>query len=257
MIKAAFFDVDGTLYSHKTLRVPPSTRDAIAQLQSKGILCIIATGRHPIELAALPLEEIGFDAYLLMNGQMMQDKDRNMIFSVPLSGKVKEVLVKHFEEQAYPSLLLEENDIYLNYSNDRVIEAQAHFNLPAPMVSPAYTGNEIYQFCLYIREDEEALLADILDECVITRWHNYGIDLLAKGGGKMVGIQRYLDMIGVTPEEIIAFGDGHNDAEMLRFAGIGVAMGNAEDDTKAVADFVTADIDDDGIYKALKHFELI
>ena len=257
MIKAAFFDVDGTLYSHKTLRVPPSTRDAIAQLQSKGILCIIATGRHPIELAALPLEEIGFDAYLLMNGQMMQDKDRNMIFSVPLSGKVKEVLVKHFEEQAYPSLLLEENDIYLNYSNDRVIEAQAHFNLPAPKVSPAYTGNEIYQFCLYIREDEEALLADILDECVITRWHNYGIDLLAKGGGKMVGIQRYLDMIGITPDEIIAFGDGHNDAEMLRFAGIGVAMGNAEDDTKAVADFVTADIDDDGIYKALKHFELI
>jgi hydroxymethylpyrimidine pyrophosphatase-like HAD family hydrolase len=73
----------------------------------------------------------------------------------------------------------------------------------------------------------------------------------------MVGIQRYLEMIGVTQEEIIAFGDGHNDAEMLRFAGIGVAMGNAEDDTKAVADFVTADIDDDGIYKALKHFELI
>lgn len=257
MIKAAFFDVDGTLYSHKTLQVPPSTRDAIAQLQSKGILCIIATGRHPTELAALPLEEIGFDAYLLMNGQMMQDKDRNMIFSVPLSGKVKDALVKQFEDHTYPSLLLEEKDIYLNFANDRVMEAQAHFNLPTPKICPTYTGNEVYQFCLYIREDEESFLADIADDCVITRWHNYGIDLLAKGGGKMVGIQRYLDTIGIKPEEIIAFGDGHNDAEMLRYAGIGVAMGNAEDDTKAVADFVTADIDDDGIARALKHFNLI
>ena len=80
---------------------------------------------------------------------------------------------------------------------------------------------------------------------------------MAKGGGKMVGIQRYLDSIGATRDEIIAFGDGHNDAEMLRYAGIGVAMGNAEDDTKAVADYVTADIDDDGIAKALEHFGLI
>lgn len=256
MIKAAFFDVDGTLYSHQTHQVPPSTRDAIAKLQERGILCIIATGRHPVEMAALPLDEIGFDAYLLMNGQMMLDQKKNMLFSVPLPEKVKDILVKHFERHAYPALILEEKEIYLNFSNDRVLEAQAHFNLPTPKID-TYTGKEIYQFCLYIREDEEVLLEDIAEECVITRWHNYGIDLLAKGGGKMVGIQRYLDSIGVTPEEIIAFGDGHNDAEMLRFAGIGIAMGNAEEATKAVADYVTADIDDDGIAKALKHYNLI
>ena len=256
MIKAAFFDVDGTLFSHQTNRVPPSTREAIAALQARGILCIIATGRHPIELAAVPLEDIPFDAYLLMNGQMMQDGQRNMLFSVPVSGKMKQTLVQHFEQKLYPALILEENDIYLNYICDRVMEAQAHFNLPTPKIH-AYTGNEIYQFCLYITGEEESFLADIADECIITRWHNYGIDLLAKGGGKMVGIRRYLDSIGVAPEEIIAFGDGENDAEMLRFAGIGVAMGNAEETTKAAADYVTADIDDDGIAKALKHFHLI
>lgn len=256
MIKAAFFDVDGTLYSHQTSRVPPSTCAAIAKLQARGILCIVATGRHPIELAALPIEDIGFDAYLLMNGQMMLDRQKNMLFSVPVSEKVKKTLVDHFERRLYPALILEENDIYLNFSNDRVVQAQAHFSLPMPKTG-AYTGKDIYQFCLYINPEEESLLSDITDECVITRWHNYGIDLLAKGGGKMVGIQRYLDAIGVTPDEIIAFGDGHNDAEMLRFAGIGVAMGNAEDATKAAADFVTADIDDDGIARALQHFNLI
>lgn len=256
MIKAAFFDVDGTLFSHRTTQVPPSTREAIAKLQDKGILCIVATGRHPIELAALPIEDIGFDAYLMMNGQMMLDRQKNILFSVPISEKIKQTLLGHFESHAYPSLILEENDIYLNFINDRVVQAQAHFNLPMPKIG-TYTGKEIYQFCLYINPEEESLLAGIADDCVITRWHNYGIDLLAKGGGKMVGIRRYLDSIGVAPDEIIAFGDGHNDAEMLRFAGIGVAMGNAEDATKAVADYVTADIDDDGIAKALKHYNLI
>lgn len=256
MIKAAFFDVDGTLFSHQTNRVPPSTREAIARLQARGILCVVATGRHPIELAALPLEEIGFDAYLLMNGQMMLDKQKNMIFSVPISEKVKKVLVEQFENKLYPALILEKDDIYLNFSNNRVVQAQAHFNLPMPKIS-TYSGKEIYQFCLYIREEEERFLAPIADDCVITRWHNYGIDLLAKGGGKMVGIQRYLDTIGVAPEEIIAFGDGENDIEMLSFAGIGVAMRNAEDSVKAAADYVTADIDDDGIAEALKHFNLI
>ena len=257
MIKAAFFDVDGTLYSHQTSRVPPSTCAAIAQLQERGILCIVATGRHPIELGTLPVEEIGFDAYLMLNGQMMLDQQKNVLFSVPITGKAKELLVEQFQNNTFPVLITELDDMYINMYNDRVAQAQAHFALPKPKICE-YHGAEIYQFCLYINEEEEkSLLADIADDCLITRWHNYGIDLLAKGGGKMVGIQRYLDSIGVTRDEIIAFGDGHNDAEMLRFAGIGVAMGNAEDDTKAAADYVTTDIDDDGIAKALKHFNLI
>ena len=61
----------------------------------------------------------------------------------------------------------------------------------------------------------------------------------------------------LSPEETIAFGDGGNDISMLRFAGIGVAMGNAEDDVKASADYVTAGVDDDGIRKALSHFGLL
>ena len=58
-------------------------------------------------------------------------------------------------------------------------------------------------------------------------------------------------------EEIIAFGDGGNDVDMLEYAGIGVAMGNAGEDVKAAADYVTTAIDDDGIFNALKHFNVI
>ena len=62
---------------------------------------------------------------------------------------------------------------------------------------------------------------------------------------------------GLTKEEIIAFGDGENDLEMLAFAGVGVAMGNADEEVKEVADYVTTEIDDDGIWNACKHFKLI
>ena len=91
----------------------------------------------------------------------------------------------------------------------------------------------------------------------MTRWYYGGLDIIAAGGGKMAGIKRYLEHIGIAPEEIIAFGDAENDLDMLRYAGIGVAMGNADEEVKAVADYVTADVDDDGIEKALKHFNLI
>ena len=60
-----------------------------------------------------------------------------------------------------------------------------------------------------------------------------------------------------TKEEIMAFGDAENDIDMLEYAGIGIAMGNGDDGVKAVADFVTRDIDEDGIAYALKHFGLI
>ena len=66
-----------------------------------------------------------------------------------------------------------------------------------------------------------------------------------------------LARFGLTPAEAIAFGDGGNDREMLRAAGIGVAMGNAAPAVQAAADYVTAGVDEDGIWKAARHFQLL
>ena len=146
--------------------------------------------------------------------------------------------------------------MYLNCVTDHVREVNQIISIAIPPISD-YRGGDIYQVCAYLRPEEEHLVEPIVEECVLTGWHYGGKDIIAKGGGKMAGIRRYLDMIGIKPEEIIAFGDAENDLEMIRFAGIGVAMGNAEASVKAVADYVTADIDDDGIEKALKHYNLI
>lgn len=256
MIKAAFFDVDGTLLSYKTRQVLPSAKAAIAALQARGILCIVATGRHIIQLSKLPVADIPFDAYLMLNGQLMLDKEQNVLFGIPIDGKAKEFLVENFNNHTYPAVMVERDQMYLNYVTDHVREVNQIISIAIPPISD-YRGGDIYQVCAYLRPEEEHLVEPIVEECVLTGWHYGGKDIIAKGGGKMAGIRRYLDMIGIKPEEIIAFGDAENDLEMIRFAGIGVAMGNAEASVKAVADYVTADIDDDGIEKALKHYNLI
>lgn len=256
MIKAAFFDVDGTLLSHKTKSVPQSAREAIAKLRASGIQCIVATGRQITEMMKLPVADIPFDGYITLNGQLILDGQRNVVHGTPLTGKAKEYLVKMFTENQIPALLVEKEAVYLNFVDDRVLAVQEAISSAVPPFGQ-YTGGEIYQVCAYLGKGEETLLAEIADECVMTRWHFGGMDIIAKGGGKVTGIQRYLEQKGITPEETIAFGDGENDVDMLRFCGIGVALGNAEDEVKLAADYITSDIDDDGIANALKHFGLI
>ena len=76
-------------------------------------------------------------------------------------------------------------------------------------------------------------------------------------GGKPVGVGKMLERFGLKREESMAFGDGGNDIDMLRYAGVGVAMDNAGDDVKAAADYVTAGVDEDGVERALRHFGVI
>ena len=106
-------------------------------------------------------------------------------------------------------------------------------------------------------EHQKKLLDELLDECAVISWSDTGIDIIPKDGGKSAGIRRYLEEHGLDRSEIMAFGDGENDIDMLKFAGIGVAMGNSSDIVKAAADYVTDTIDNDGIEKALRHFGLI
>ena len=256
MIKAAFFDVDGTLLSHKTKSVPQSARDAVARLQAAGVRCVVATGRQITEMMKLPVADIPFDGYITLNGQLLLDRDRKVLFGTPTTGRAKDFLIRAFEEKLFPALLVEQEAVYLNYVNEWVLAVQEAISSPVPPLGE-YSGRDIYQICAYLKPEDEHLVEEIADDCVMTRWGFGGLDIIAKGGGKVTGIRRYLEENGILPEETIAFGDAENDIEMLRFAGIGVAMGNGWEETKAAADYVTSDIDEDGVAKALRHFGLI
>ncbi|MBR2927958.1 MAG: Cof-type HAD-IIB family hydrolase [Oscillospiraceae bacterium] len=256
MIKAIFFDADGTLISHRQNAVPPSARAALGELQRRGIRCILATGRHITEVECLPVGDIPFDGYVTVNGQLCLDENKHPLSDSPIAAEAMPAIIRHFREKKVPLVLKEQDRIYVNCVTDRLRATQADISTAVPDLGE-YSGKPIYQAVYYIPQEEDGMLAELAPYCYMTRWHKNGIDLLDRQGGKVRGIREYLERRGILPEETMAFGDGDNDIEMLRFAGIGVAMGNASDAVKAQADYVTASVDKDGIALALQHFGLI
>ena len=255
-IKAAFFDIDGTLFSHRTLRVPKSTLSALRALAEKGIYCVIATGRHISELVELDFLKYGFDAYITLNGQICHDKKLDLVFGVPMEGEALSGMLRFFRGGDIPTILISKDRMYINFVDDSVRIAHGDIHTSIPVIGQ-YAGEPIYMGVIYCTKEIEKPIVENLPGCSITRWSRHGLDIVPEGGDKVAGIRRFIDLMGISRDEIIAFGDGENDIEMLKYAGIGVALGNAEEAVKAGADYVTADIDDDGVMKALMHFGII
>lgn len=254
--KFVFFDVDDTLVCHKMGMVPESTREAIRILQGKGIPCGLATGRHLLEMEDLPGNEIPFDAYVMMNGQMIYDENRVLIDGLPFEGENKKHILDLFHSKTIPLQLMETNRIYINTLNDHVISVMKDISSPPP-AEMAYQGDEIYMAVSFTSEEMDKRLQNLLPGCRITRWHPGGVDIINNSGGKAKGICRLLDRYGLDISQVIVFGDSENDVDMLTQAGLGIAVGNGTSEAKNAANYVTAPIEEDGIYKALESLHLL
>ena len=131
-------------------------------------------------------------------------------------------------------------------------------DFPEPVVKDihgAVTGR--FSVDCVFSEQQEARIMQALPECEATRWNPLFTDVVPVGGNKSIGMEKILAYFGISREETMAFGDGGNDVLMLKHVGIGVAMGNAEDEVKLAADYVTDSVDEGGIEKALRHFGVI
>ena len=249
MGKAIFFDVDGTLLSHRTGDTPESTIEAIRLLKEKGCLIVMASGRHPSELKSLHIDGIEFDDYITTNGQIIMNHDWKLIADNPVPKDVLWLLADAFESKLLPLQFCTIDDLYMNYLDDYSKKILDSIHTPYHKTAP-YCGEKIYQCVAYEVNEHREWLDAISEKFCVTSWHPDAVDIITKGGGKAWGIKAYLDAKGISREETIAFGDGENDLEMIRFAKIGVAMGNATRSLKENADFITTDIDDDGVYNA-------
>lgn len=257
MIKAIFFDIDGTLVSHKINDIPMTTRNCLKKLQEKGIKIFVSTGRHLVEMNDMPTNNISFDGYVTLNGNICLDQNFNYVYGTPFSENITQKLVAFFEKNEFPLVLIENERFYINYYNHDVELAQKSISTPLPDKS-SYCGKDIFQGTLFIKkEDEHKVLHHLPEGCKFTRWSPLAVDIISTTSGKVNGIKHFLNELNIQREEIMTFGDSENDIDMIKFAGIGIAMGNASDDVKEVADYVTSSVDDDGILSALEHFHVI
>lgn len=258
MLKAAFFDIDGTLLSHKTNSVPASTVRALEELRKKGVLTFIATGRHLPELKKLrPLEGLRFDGFVSLNGQYCCNEE-GVIYHCPIDPGDIATLLDFLKREPHPCILVEEDQMYINFHNDHVARVQAAIHTEMPPLGDLDRGysHPIYQAILYMKEDTLDSLPP-MPNVKLTRWNMGGADLIPASGGKAAGIAKVLEHYGIDKSETIAFGDGENDVDMFRAVGTAVAMGNACRSAKEAAHYVTDRVDEDGIWNALVHFGVL
>ena len=255
-IKIMFTDIDGTLLPFNQPNVPDTTLESLQKLRAQGIKVIVATGKSLKQMLDTSVGKIPFDGYITLNGQLCYDENMHMFFGTPISEEEMEILSQTFNGKRIPFSMITEFSRYINYVDGEVIKYNKETNSKVPEINK-YHGEKIYQITAYTSARNVDILKNILDFCDVTYWAEGAIDIYAKGGGKKNAIKSWIEKLGLTRDQAIAFGDGANDAEMLKYCGIGVAMGNAVEITKTFADYITDDVTNDGMTKALKHFELI
>lgn len=258
MVKAVFFDIDGTLVSFNTHKIPDSAVKAVNLLRAKGIRVFIASGRHMLSINNLGT--LKFDGFVTLNGGCCMVGNDQVIYkhSIPREDICSVVQYMKARED-FPCIFLHEHTLYMNYCNEQTEHIFRMLNFPEPPVMPLREAaeGEVFQLVAFFTREQEQQIMSFMPHCEATRWNPLFTDVIPSGSSKQVGMDKMLAYFGIALEESMAFGDGGNDIAMLKHAGIGIAMGNAAPEVKRVADHVTSSVDDDGIERALRHFGVI
>ena len=261
MTKSLFFDIDGTLVSFQTHVIPASTIEELTLAHEKGIQIFIATGRPTLIINNLcELQSRGLIVgYITMNGGYCYVGDE-IIYKSPIPKEDVQTMARICQERGYACIFVGEHEAWVCQPSDEL--RQIFYNFLGVKEFPVVDfdealSHEIYQLTPFFSPEDELTIAPHMQQSEFGRWYHSFVDITAKGNTKQNGIDEFIKHFGFKLEETMAFGAGGIDIGMLRHAGIGIAMGNAKDNVKASADYVTASVDEDGIYKALKHFEII
>lgn len=262
-IKIIFFDIDDTLYHKNDAYIPDSiTQAVIPELRARGIIPAIATGRclgsFPGAIKSL-LGEHGIDLLVTINGQYNRYQE-GIISEYPLPIAQIERVIDGLKGLDIDYAFVGNHQIAVSNNSAAVKEALVPITADYVVDPDFYRHHHTYQMlAFYPQEKQQAVIdagvfADALKE---VRWHPLAVDILQKTHSKAQGINDVINHFGVDMQQVMAFGDGLNDLEMLSAVGCGVAMGNAADALKARADFVTKPILDDGVLYALRKLAII
>lgn len=261
MIKAIFFDIDGTLVSFETHQIPASTLDAIIEARAKGVKIFISTGRPKAIINNLSqLEDRSLiDGFITMNGGYCFIGD-TVIDShhIPREAVIK---VSKYAYSLHKANIFVTAHHYFVNNPTKEMESLFYGTLhvdPIPEISiEEAIEKEIYQMTPFLTVEQENYVLSQIEGCMAGRWHPAFTDINAAGCDKAHGLMMFARHFGLNRTELMCFGDGGNDISMLKYAGTGIAMENAVDEVKVEADYITTSVDNDGIANALRHFKVI
>lgn len=250
-----YFDIDGTLVDSTTHTVPESTKIALKQLQVLGHRLCISTGRSLQSVKDGGFDKlIHWDMFLCNNGQAIYDNEYNFVHITPIPTNAVQECIRKADSMNSPLFIMGEEDILTKEANDYVITSLEFFKESLPKVG-VYKGTPAVMMIAYGPDGYDYHDYREIEEIDVIPGQSTYADIVLKGYHKAMGIQEIANYF--PSMESVAFGDSLNDVEMLKHVDIGIAMGNAHDDLKKVADFVTSDVGNHGIYNALKKLGIL
>lgn len=259
-------DIDGTLTNSKK-EITPATRDALIKIQEQGVYVAIASGRPTpgTKKVAEELELSRFGGFVLSfnGGRVINCKTKKVVLDKTISAEMAGVLCEEARQHGVGIMTYDSECALAGTEKiDEYMELEARIN--SIELKPVGHFKDYVDFpvnkCLMTGEPERmaALEKELKDKYAgslnIFRSEPFFLELMPKGIDKASVLKNFLPFLGVTRDQVICCGDGYNDKTMIEFAGLGVAMANARDEVKAVADYVTASNDEDGIVEVVEKF---
>lgn len=267
MYKLIALDMDGTLL-REDKTISERTEKAIQAAREKGVAVVIATGR-PIDGVMRYLEELnmfGDDDYVLSynGGLVVKTKTREAICKIGLKGEDLHYLYKLSKEFGVNIHGFSEERGLITPKNSKYTEVEAEINNININIDDFSTIEDDHSLIKIMMIDEPEILQkavdrmpkEVYDKYTVVRSTPYFLEFLNKEVNKGTGVQLLAEHLGIKPEEIITMGDAGNDAHMIEYAGMGIAMGNAFEEIKAMANYITDTNENDGVAKAIEKFVL-
>lgn len=277
MIKAVFFDIDGTLITSRN-KVLPSTIESLYQLRQQHIPIGIATSRGPHMLPA-EVRKIPFDYYIFYNGQLIYRQNETILANHPFSFDNQQCFLREMKQRHLSFLFETANKTYGDFG---MKIAQSDIGLPIvhhikdhldqnwikricmmkrtfsnPLNCQMRTLFPVYQAVVMQSIEGDESLQSSLPMFHLTRSNPFTAELVNIGTSKVSGLVEVARDCRLTLDEILFFGDSYNDIEVMKQVRHGVAMANAIRELREVSSFVTTSNQNDGIRNALKYFHLI
>ena len=257
------FDLDGTLLNSKK-ELLPSTSLAIQHLKQIGVHIVLASGRHPhgIWQVAESLNLAGTDSYLLgfNGGAIVSLKNGRRIFDQPMKRETAWAVADAARSLGLSPVTYTESEILCLDSTNEYVLFEAGLNrLPVRQISSfreevLFPVNKVLVVGEpgKISDGESGLRDAIKGLCTVSQSAPCFLEIMPEGIDKAFGLGKLLALLGLSRENLAAFGDGMNDKPMLDYAAVGVAMENGAPALKAGADLVTESCDEDGIAHAIE-----